>query len=67
MDTGTFLAVQWLRLWASTAVGEGSVSGQGTKIPYATWCVQKKKNQNSNNNTNKSKVQMNSSIDIKET
>ena len=43
MDTGTFRAVQWLRLWASTAVGEGSVSGQGTKIPYATWCVQKKK------------------------
>ena len=53
MDTGTFLAVQWLRLWASTAVGEGSVSGQGTKIPYTTWCVQKKKNQNSNNNNNK--------------
>jgi len=54
MGTGTFLAVQWLRLWASTAGGEGSISGQGTKIPYATWCVQKKKkNQNSkyNNNT----------------
>ena len=43
MGTGTFLAVQWLRLWASTAGGEGSISGQGTKIPYATWCVQKKK------------------------
>ena len=55
MGTGAFLAVQWLRLWASTAGGKGSISGQGTKIPYTTWCVQKKtkKNQNSkcNNNT----------------
>ena len=32
---GTSLVVQWLRLHASTAGGEGSVSGWGTKIPLA--------------------------------
>ena len=31
----TSLAVQWLRLHASTAGGMGSISGQGTKIPHA--------------------------------
>ena len=31
---GTFLAVQWLGLWASTAGGAGSIPGQGTKIPH---------------------------------
>ena len=35
---GTSLAVQWLRLRASTAGGMGSISGWGTKIPHATWC-----------------------------
>ena len=30
--TGTSLAVQWLRLCASTAGGAGSISGRGTKI-----------------------------------
>ena len=34
---GTSLAVQWLRLCASTAVGAGSIPGQGTKILQATW------------------------------
>ena len=29
--------VQWLRLHAFTAGGTGSIPGQGTKIPYATW------------------------------
>ena len=33
---GTSLAVQWLRLWASTAEGPGSVPGQGTKILHAS-------------------------------
>ena len=28
--------VQWLRLYASTAGGTGSILGQGNKIPYAT-------------------------------
>ena len=37
MDAGTSLAVQWLRLHASNAGGEGSTPGQGTKIPHATW------------------------------
>ena len=30
---GASLAVQWLRLQASSAGGTGSVPGQGTKIP----------------------------------
>ena len=40
---GTSLAVQWLRLGASTAGGTGSIPGHGTKIPHATLCSQKKK------------------------
>ena len=37
-------AVQWLGLCPSTARGTGSIPGQGTKIPHATWqCSQKKK------------------------
>ena len=31
---GTSLAVQWLRLWASTARGKGLIPGQGPKIPH---------------------------------
>ena len=31
----TSLAVQWLRLQASTTGAVGSIPGQGTKIPYA--------------------------------
>ena len=39
---GTSLAVQWLRL--NSAAGDvSSVSGQGTKIPHALQCSQKKK------------------------
>ena len=34
---GNSLVVQWLQLHASTAGGRGSVPGQGTKIPHATW------------------------------
>ena len=37
MITGTSLAVQWLRLQASTSGGAGSIPGQGTKIPHAPW------------------------------
>ena len=33
--------IQWLRLCPSTARGTGSILGQGTKIPHATWCGQK--------------------------
>ena len=40
--------VQWLRLQASTIGGEGSIPGQRTRIPHATWYDQniklKKKN-----------------------
>ena len=43
IQQGTSLAVQWLRLCASTAGGMGSIPGQGTKIPHAVWCSQKKK------------------------
>ena len=39
---GTSLAVQWLRICASTAGGTGSVPGWGTKIPHAARCGQKK-------------------------
>ena len=41
------LAVQWLGLQASTARGQGSVPGRGTKIPQASQC-----GQNNNNNNN---------------
>ena len=32
---GTSLAGQWLRLYASTAGGTGSISGRGPEIPHA--------------------------------
>ena len=38
---GTSLAVQCLRLCASTAGGIGSIPGWGTKIPHAAWHGQK--------------------------
>lgn len=38
----TSLAVQRLRLQASTAGGTGLNPGQGTKIPYSMWPDQKK-------------------------
>ena len=40
---GTSLAVQWLRLCASTAGGMGSIPGQGSKILHTKWHGQKKK------------------------
>ena len=40
---GTSLAVQWLRLCASQAGGVGLIPGQGTEIPHAAWCGQKRK------------------------
>ena len=39
----TSLVVQWLRLCAPIAGGPGSIPGQGTKIPHATWLGQKQK------------------------
>ena len=41
--TGTSLTVQWLGLHVSTAGIIGSIPGQGTKIPQAAQCHQKKK------------------------
>ena len=38
----TSLVVQWLRLYAPTAEGMGSIPGQGTKVLHATWYRQKK-------------------------
>ena len=35
LPLGTSLAVQWLRLHASTAGGMCSIPGRGTKIPHA--------------------------------
>ena len=40
---GTSLVVQWLRLCASNAGIAGSISGWGTKIPYAVWPEREKK------------------------
>ena len=40
-DKGTSLVVQWLRLCTSTAGGEGSIPGKGTKIPHDPQCSQK--------------------------
>ena len=40
---GTSLSAQWLRLSASNAGGLGLIPSQGTKIPHAPWCSQKKK------------------------
>ena len=42
-DTGTSLAVQWLRLCTSNAEGTGSIPDQGTKIPHFGCKVQPKK------------------------
>ena len=41
LHSGTSLAVQWLRLWALTAGGMASISGQGIKILHAAWYSQK--------------------------
>ena len=38
---GTSLAVQWLRLCTSNALGTGSIPGQGTKI-HMPWDMDKK-------------------------
>ena len=42
MTGGTSLAVQWLRLCASTAGGTGLIPGQGSEVPHATQCRHKK-------------------------
>ena len=39
----TSLAVQWLRLHASSARGMGLIPGWGTKTPHAMSCSQKMK------------------------
>ena len=40
---GTSLAVQWLRLCTSNARAEGSIHGQGPKIPHAAQPAKKLK------------------------
>ena len=45
------MVVQWLRLGAFTAMGPGSIPGQGTKIAQAVWCSQKKKKKRLSQNT----------------
>ena len=40
---GTSLAVQWLRLQASTAGNMGSTPGRGTKILHVMWCREREK------------------------
>ena len=41
--SGNSLAVQWVRLCASTAGAGGSIPGWGTMITHAAQCSQKKK------------------------
>ena len=36
-SSGTSLVVQWLRLHASNAGGDGLIPGWGIKIPHAMW------------------------------
>ena len=43
--TGNSLVVQWLGLQTSIAVGTGSLSGQGTKIPHSGCMVRPKTKQ----------------------
>ena len=43
--------VQWLRLSTSSGRGMGSIPGQGTKIPHATWHSKKKKVYNNKKET----------------
>ena len=52
----TSLVFQLLRLWASTAMGLGSIPGQGTVIPHAMQCGQIEK---TNKQTNTWKSQTN--------
>ena len=40
--SGTFLLVQWLRLWAPNAGGKGSIPGQGTRPTCHTVWLKKK-------------------------
>ena len=40
---GNSLVIQWLGFCALIAEDLGSVPGQGTKIPQAMWCGQKRK------------------------
>ena len=47
------LAVQWLRLCASTAGGTGLIPGWGTKTPHALWHGQKQKQTNKTSEYNK--------------
>ena len=43
VTVGNSLLVQWLALSALTAEGLGSIPGQGTRIPQATWHNQRKR------------------------
>ena len=37
IEDGTSLMIQWLRLWASTAGGMGSMPGWGSSKYYMVW------------------------------
>ena len=43
---GNSLVVQWLGLGTFTALGLGSISCRGTRIPKATWRSKKKQKKN---------------------
>jgi len=46
-NLGTSLAIQWLRLCASTAGTMDLIPGQGIKTQHASWHSQKKKKEHS--------------------
>ena len=50
-ETGTSLAVQWLRLGTSTAGGAGLIPGQGIKMPHASRPSQNKQTKQQQKNT----------------
>ena len=51
---GTSLVIQWvIRAHASTAGGTGSIPGQGTKIPYATWQEKEREKEKSRNSASR--------------
>ena len=51
VPAGNSLAVQWLRLRASTSGDTGSIPGKETKIPRGKWCSQKENEQIKNNDS----------------
>ena len=50
------MAIQWLRFHVPVQGGAGSIPGQGTKIPHASWSKYQNINNKSNTVTNSLKT-----------